>query len=131
MLPHRSVSDRRCPCGCGIFMGADDWYERDFHDGRCKLCGKPAVASVHRERVSLPFSDGEETHCPLCHARILENQLERHARELAKARDLLRDVADSGVAFEDGRINYLEVQIDRDTWEQIGNLLEAHDAASA
>jgi hypothetical protein len=34
-------------------------------------------------------------------------------------RALVCDVADSGVAFEDPRLNYVEVQIDRDTWESI------------
>lgn len=32
--------------------------------------------------------------------------------------DLLRDVCDSGVEFDDGRLNYLVIQIDRDTWNQ-------------
>jgi hypothetical protein len=41
------------------------------------------------------------------------------ADQLAGAVDLLRDVATSGVAFEDPRIDYLEVQIDRDTWEAL------------
>lgn len=32
--------------------------------------------------------------------------------------DLLRDVCDSGVEFDDGRLGYVVVQIDRDTWNQ-------------
>lgn len=33
--------------------------------------------------------------------------------------ELLRDIADSGVAFDDPRLNYVEVQIDRDVWERL------------
>lgn len=32
---------------------------------------------------------------------------------------LLIEVANSGVAFEDPRIGYVEVQIDRDVWDRI------------
>lgn len=38
--------------------------------------------------------------------------------------DLLREVADSGVAFEDPRIRYVDVQIDGDTWDEIRALAE-------
>jgi hypothetical protein len=40
-------------------------------------------------------------------------------REVERLRALLRDVADSGVAFEDPRIHYVEVQIDTVTWQEI------------
>jgi hypothetical protein len=33
--------------------------------------------------------------------------------------DLLREVADCGVSFEDERIKWVEVQIDRPTWEKV------------
>jgi hypothetical protein len=38
-----------------------------------------------------------------------------HAGELA----LLREVADCGVSFDDGRLAWVEVQIDRATWEAV------------
>jgi hypothetical protein len=33
--------------------------------------------------------------------------------------DLLRDVATSGVSYDESRVRYVEVQIDRDTWEAL------------
>lgn len=33
--------------------------------------------------------------------------------------DLLREIAGSGVSFEDSRIKYVEVQIDRGDWEEL------------
>lgn len=39
--------------------------------------------------------------------------------------ELLEDVAVSGVAFEDPRIKYVEVQLDRSTWDDIQALYSA------
>jgi hypothetical protein len=33
--------------------------------------------------------------------------------------ELLREIAASGVVFEDERVRYVEVQIDRDTWREL------------
>lgn len=38
---------------------------------------------------------------------------------LLRARDLLREVAQSGVEFDDARIGWVTVQIDRDVWDEI------------
>lgn len=38
--------------------------------------------------------------------------------------DLLEEIASSGVAFEDDRLRYLDVQIDRDTWEKLKRIYE-------
>lgn len=38
--------------------------------------------------------------------------------EIQRLRSLLKDVGESGVAFEDARISYVEVQIDVDTWKE-------------
>ena len=39
--------------------------------------------------------------------------------ELAAMRELLRDVATSGVEFDDPGIKYVTVQIDREMWNQL------------
>lgn len=39
--------------------------------------------------------------------------------ENTRLRELLGDVAAAGVAFDDERLGYLEVQIDRETWREI------------
>jgi hypothetical protein len=40
--------------------------------------------------------------------------------------DLLQEIAESGVVSDDDRIGYLDVQIDRETWEQLLALLHEH-----
>ena len=42
--------------------------------------------------------------------------------ERDRYRELLLDVADAGVAFDDERLKYVEVQIDRATWDAIATL---------
>ena len=37
-------------------------------------------------------------------------------------RELLTDVANSGVSFDDERLKYVEVQIDRSTWDRLQQL---------
>lgn len=39
--------------------------------------------------------------------------------DIDRLRGLLAEVAASGVSFEDERVGYVEVQIDRDTWTEI------------
>lgn len=51
------------------------------------------------------------------------------ASDLEGAVDLLRDVATSGVSFEDPRVGYLEVQIDRGTWEALAAFRSRHPKA--
>lgn len=43
---------------------------------------------------------------------VLRGQLERKD-------ELLRDVANSGVAFQDLRIDYVEIQVSRETWNEL------------
>ena len=38
--------------------------------------------------------------------------------------DLLRDVRNSGVVLDDARLGYLEVQIDRPTWDEIREVVD-------
>ena len=51
---------------------------------------------------------------------------EEHAPAPSPARDevreALREVADSGVEFNDERVGYVTVQIDRETWETVRRL---------
>lgn len=49
----------------------------------------------------------------------------RFKTRLAKAEELLQEVSTSSVAFSDERIKYLEIQIDRPTWEEIKAFLPA------
>lgn len=39
--------------------------------------------------------------------------------ELDQLRELICDVAASGVVFEDERLDYLEIQVDRQTWDEV------------
>jgi hypothetical protein len=39
--------------------------------------------------------------------------------EIARLRGLIREVAASGVAFQDDRLNYVEVQVDVETWRAV------------
>lgn len=48
--------------------------------------------------------------CPRC---------EEYARENERLRELMREVAGSGVEFEDPRVGYVVVQIDRPTWDEV------------
>lgn len=41
------------------------------------------------------------------------------AAQRGEAAELLREVADSGVAFDDPRLSWVEVQIDRDVWQRL------------
>lgn len=46
---------------------------------------------------------------------------EQACKALWKHRETLRDVAESGVTFDDERVGYVEVQIDRATWDRVRN----------
>lgn len=45
--------------------------------------------------------------------------------------ELLREVSTSGVEFEDDRINYVTVQIDKETWQEIQRWRTVTPAATA
>jgi hypothetical protein len=59
--------------------------------------------------------------CGGCRAEIAAEEAEVEAlrRQLRGAVDLLRDVANSAPEFEDPRMGYVVVQIDRPTWEEL------------
>lgn len=44
--------------------------------------------------------------------------------------DLLEEIVGSGVAFDDRRLRYIDVQIDREDWEQAQTLLREHGRLS-
>ena len=50
---------------------------------------------------------------------FLRGEVFRQAKLATGAMILLRDVADCGVSFDDPRLGYVEVQIDRATWEAV------------
>lgn len=53
----------------------------------------------------------------LCESGVVEDGWADEDRaERAEAWQLLEDIAGSGVALEDRRLGYVEVQIDRETW---------------
>lgn len=80
-------------------------------------------------------------------SRLREVEAERdanHADYLAKVRDnlalraerdalveLVRDVARSGVALEDVRLDYVEIQLDKDTWAAARALLARREKEGA
>lgn len=47
--------------------------------------------------------------------------------ERDRYREALREVAASGVEFDDARVGYVTVQIDRPTWQDVQALAEADD----
>jgi hypothetical protein len=52
----------------------------------------------------------------------IREELERYTSLMTRIErldNLLREVAASGVVFEDERVGYVEVQIDRDTWLEL------------
>lgn len=68
--------------------------------------------------------------CPDCEARVACVTLAEVTDTLAEVdrlRELLRDVAESGVAFDDERIHWVEIQIDRETWRSITGLTTSED----
>ena len=56
-----------------------------------------------------------------------EERADRAEAEVERLRELLRDVATSGVSYEEPRVHYLEVQIDRPTWEELAEFRPAPD----
>ena len=52
-------------------------------------------------------------------------RMDVQAVALTRAIDLLREVRGSGVEFEDPRVGYLTVQIDRVTWDEISAFLDS------
>jgi hypothetical protein len=56
--------------------------------------------------------------CAACMQR--EGRLRALTEESERMRDLLREIAASGVEFEDPRIDYVTVQVDRETWTALG-----------
>jgi uncharacterized heparinase superfamily protein len=57
-----------------------------------------------------------QTHAAVVWRRADADALAEALRELAEDAALLRDVACSGVEDEDPRIDWVSVQVDRDTW---------------
>jgi hypothetical protein len=54
--------------------------------------------------------------------RFTEEENLRLNDEAERLRNLLGEVAASGVAFQDDRLDYVEVQVDVDTWRNVKGL---------
>ena len=61
-------------------------------------------------------STGGGMECPYC-------KITRLTAENKVMRELLNEVAVAGVPFDDPRIDYVEIQVDRDTLDEIRDLL--------
>jgi hypothetical protein len=92
----------------------------------CEMSGCPFVGATSYRMVSEEtgefFCDVDDMPMALCpeHFReMLEEGLERAEQEISEMKNsLLCDIAESGVEFDDERIPYLLVQIDREVWEK-------------
>lgn len=65
-----------------------------------------------------PVTDGSQS------VLVVEKALVDAERE--RLLDLLEEIATSGIGFEDDRLRYLDVQIDRSDWEQLLALLREY-----
>ena len=54
----------------------------------------------------------------------LETRIAELERERDRMRELLREIACSGVTFSDERVGYVEVQIGREVWEELRREME-------
>lgn len=73
----------------------------------CSQCGAMTPADV------------DECAVPPCGSREFQAMVVVAASRLEGAVDLLRDVATAGVEFDDSRLRYVTVQIDRETWDTL------------
>lgn len=55
---------------------------------------------------------------------MIDQHFTAHGRDCNEAADLLEEVAHSGVSFEDPRVSYVEVQIDRETWLRLREMVK-------
>ena len=83
------------------------------------------MACQHQDAAANPDCDAEAV---LCEAHGGHDGC---AVEIMHLRDLLREVAHSGVELEDPRIGYVTVQMDRETWLEIQKLMEDDLGAGA
>lgn len=89
MTEHESER-KRCPCGCGIFMPDENWWERHFGpDHCCRLCGISSLSSRLSDSI-IKDRQGNDIFCPLCQLSILESQFERHVTRLARVQGTLK-----------------------------------------
>lgn len=85
-------------------------------DGPCPDCG---------ELFDCPRPLTEP--CPFDPPEIGRTVVRDLMRERDQLRTLIREVAQSGVEFEDARIGWLSVQIDRGTWDEINAVTGGDD----
>jgi hypothetical protein len=84
------------------------------------------MANIEREMEAARAALPEELRAitvavPRSYLRYLEQKVVTLAQQNAGAVDLLRDVATAGVEFDDSRLGYVSVQIDRATWDALAS----------
>lgn len=88
---------------------------------------KPALERAERERdeARAARDAAYKSHSRLSRERDVARE---QARAIAEA---LREIAESGVSFDDERLGYVEVQIDRDTLDRARAALALYDQQDA
>lgn len=81
---------------------------------------------VMAARTSPPLRDAvsvveDEVRCLRSDVETLSTALNATVEQHDRWLDLLADVADSGIEFEDPRISYVSVQVDRVTWDEVAS----------
>ena len=74
-----------------------------------------------------PYKDGHyEMQCKVCHGKypyhVADCEVASLTARVEEAERLCREVVASGVEFNDIRVRYLLVQVDRVTWEELAAL---------
>ena len=93
----------------------------------CNGCGKKTMLDGY----ALCFDCGQSKVHELTTAANLRTaarealaNLKTSACRVTELEGLLREVAGAGVEFDDARLGYLSIQIDRGTWNEIRRVLE-------
>ena len=119
------ISDDPCPCGLQAEIERlREAYNtlQGVHKTLQKL-NRHWIDEIERLRTQYAELEAEHVRLKTDVARELDNM----ADQIMKLRDLLSDVFNSGVSFDDPRVRYLEVQIDRPTWNEIRKVIEGDD----
>ena len=96
-------------------------------DGRERLCDLlyPGLDDAARSRKCLGGSEAKVLHEAAYEIARIRAENAELTRQLEEARELLTEVAVSGVSMSDPRIDYVEVQIDTDTWAELREMADA------
>ena len=99
--------------------GAADWTcSREEAEWLALVIVTKLPAAVREAEDPIPFAGWP----PQTLAEVKHNERVREAEGERLTAELLRDVANSGVSFDDPRVGYVEVQIDRETWDKLRSI---------